>query len=216
MSAVTVFGLRRSVYTRIACLALEEKAVSYTLHEVEIFGPDGVPAAHYRRHPFGRLPALLHDDFPLYETATITRYVDEVFPGPALQPDAARARARMSQVIGVLDSYAYRPLIWGVFVERVLHAAAERGPDESRIHESLAAAQVVLDALDDIVAGAPFLAGDRLTLADLHAYPMLRYFSLAPDGARALHGHGDLCAWLDRMAQRGSVRRTSTEFEARA
>ena len=45
-AAVQLHGLARSVYTRIVRLALEEKGVAYTLHEVEIFGPDGVPAEH--------------------------------------------------------------------------------------------------------------------------------------------------------------------------
>jgi hypothetical protein len=50
-----LYGLERSVYTRIARLALEEKGVAYTLHETEIFGPGGVPptpgAASLRTHP---------------------------------------------------------------------------------------------------------------------------------------------------------------------
>ena len=51
-------GLSRSVYTRIARLALEEKGVRYTLEEVEIFGPAGVPAEHLARQPFGRIPSF--------------------------------------------------------------------------------------------------------------------------------------------------------------
>src|SRR5437763_13753063 len=93
-STVELFGLERSVYTRIARLSLEEKQVAYTLHEVEIFGPTGVPPEHWRRHPFGRIPVLRHDAFQLYETAAITRYVDETFPGPDLQPGTLEVRAR--------------------------------------------------------------------------------------------------------------------------
>ena len=88
-----LYGLERSVYTRIARLALEEKGVAYTLHETEIFGPGGVPAEHLARHPFGRIPVLEHGDFQLSETASITRYVDEGCRGPALQPGGPPARA---------------------------------------------------------------------------------------------------------------------------
>jgi glutathione S-transferase len=33
---------------------------------------------HLQRHPFGRVPALLRDDFMLYETNAIAAHVDEV------------------------------------------------------------------------------------------------------------------------------------------
>src|SRR5688572_11694443 len=110
--AVQLYGLARSVYTRMARLALEEKGVAYTLHEVEIFGPDAVPAAHWVRHPFGRIPAFEHGAFELYETGAITRYVDEAFEGPALQPRDAAERARVNQIVGLLDAYGYRPMVW--------------------------------------------------------------------------------------------------------
>ena len=102
-----LYGLARSVYTRIARLALEEKRVDYALEEVEIFGAGGVPEQHLERHPFGRIPTLAHGAFSLYETAAITRYVDEAFPGPSLQPTEPEARGRMAQVMSVLDAYAY-------------------------------------------------------------------------------------------------------------
>ena len=44
-------------------------------------------------HPFGRVPALQHDDFVLYETNAIAAYIDDVFPGPKLTP-ADRSSAR--------------------------------------------------------------------------------------------------------------------------
>ena len=58
MSDPVLYGLSRSVYTRIARLALEEKGVRYTLEEVEIFGADGVPEEYLARQPFGRIPVL--------------------------------------------------------------------------------------------------------------------------------------------------------------
>src|SRR5262245_34409659 len=119
MSEPVLYGLSRSVYTRIARLALEEKGVRDTIEEAAIFGPDGVPDEHRARQPVGRIPAFVHDGFLLYETDAITRYVDETFVGSRLQPQEPRARARMSQVIGIVDSYAYRPMVWGVFVARM-------------------------------------------------------------------------------------------------
>lgn len=210
---LTLHGLERSVYTRIARLALEEKGTAYRLEEVEIFGPEGVPPAHRERHPFGRIPVLQHGDFVLYETAAITRYVDEAFAGPALQPAEAAQRARMQQLIGLLDAYAYRPMVWGVFVERVRKPLTDAATNEDEVQRSLAAARMALRALDALIQPAPFLLGAQPTLADLHAYPMLRCFALAPEGRSMLGEHPALEAWLNTMGQRESVQRTRSRYE---
>ena len=99
MGDPVLYGLSRSVYTRIARLALEEKGVRYTLEEVEIFDSPGAPAEHLARHPFGRIPAIEHGDFRLYEAQAIVRYIDQAFDGPSLTPADPRAQARMNQVI---------------------------------------------------------------------------------------------------------------------
>jgi glutathione S-transferase len=209
MTAVALYGLTRSVYTRIARLALEEKGVAYALHEVEIFGPEGVPAEHRERHPFGRIPVLVHEDFTLYETAAITRYVDEAFPGPSLQPTAVDRRARSNQIVGLLDSYAYLPMVWGVFVRRVLNGESPQAPE---VAAALGASARCLDALERLVTPRPYLLGTELCLADLHAWPMLRCLSLAPEGGEMLSKHDSLGAWMQAMTSRGSVSRTRDPF----
>ncbi len=209
----TLFGLERSVYTRIARLALEEKGIPYSLREVEIFGPEGVPGSHLERHPFGRIPVLRHGSFVVYETAAISRYVDEAFHGASLQPSGAEQRARMNQAIGVLDSYAYRPMVWGVFVQRVSVPLEGGVPDESLVATSLEAACTSLQALESLMGEAGFLAGESVSLADLHAFPMLRYFCLVPEGLAALERHERLHRWYRAMLARPSVARTTTSFE---
>lgn len=211
-----LFGLERSVYTRIVRLALEEKQVSYSLQEVNIFGPDGVPDSHLRRHPFGRIPVLRHGSFMLFETSAITRYIDEAFQGISLQPPKVEQRARMAQVIGILDSYAYRPMVWGVFVQRVLVPLDDRLPDESLIAHSLASSLTCLQALEALLGSAPFLSGESISLADLHAFPMLRYFCLTPEGMAALRRHFHLFQWYQTMLTRSSVARTATSYEQSA
>ena len=209
-----LYGLERSVYTRIARLALEEKGVPYTLQEVEIFGPEGVPPEHLQRQPFGRIPVLDAGGFMLYETSAITRYVDEAFPGRLLQPRTPQQRARMNQVIGLLDAYGYRPMVWDVFVQRVRIPLQGGVADEDRVAHGLRDAAKCLQALEDVVTPEPYLVGDMLSLADLHAYPMLRYLALAPEGQALLQAqHPRLWAWLEMMSQRASVQRTRGRFE---
>lgn len=203
-----VFGAAYSVYVRIVRLALWEKGIPYRLQEVDIFASGGPPTDYLARQPFGRIPAFEHDGFRLYETAAIARYVDEAFAGPRLQPEDAKARARMNQIVGILDSYAYRPLVWDIYLERVEPPREGRISDEAKIAAALPRARQCLRVLADLMAGAPFLAGASLSLADLHAAPMFAYFLAAPEGAALTAEQPALTAWWQRIAGRPGMTAT--------
>lgn len=198
---------------RAARLTLAEKGVSYRLVEIDVF-TDGGPSTDYLSiQPFGRIPAFEHDGFLLYESGAITRYVDEAFAGPPLQRSDPKQRARMNQVISILDSYAYRALVWDIFVERVRAPANGRQPDEDRIAAALPQAQRCLSALEKLMDGGTWLAGSTLTLADLHAAPIFTYFSMTAEGAELLSQHAKIERWFANMAGRDSMAATRSPFE---
>ena len=66
--------------------------------DVDVFAPGGPPVDYLARQPFGRIPAFEHDGLRLFESGAISRYVDEAFSGPALQPSDAKGRARLNQI----------------------------------------------------------------------------------------------------------------------
>jgi len=203
-----VFGAPYSVYVRAVRLVLEEKGVDYELVPVDIFASGGPPPEHKARHPFGKIPAFEYAGFRLYEAGAITRYVDEAFPGPRLQPEDTRGRARMNQIISILDSYAYRTLVWDIYVERVSRPASAAAADELKIAEALPKAEVCLSALSELMDAAPWLAGSAISLADLHAAPMVSVFGLAPEGANLLDREKRLREWWQRVSTRPSFLRT--------
>jgi glutathione S-transferase len=204
MGKPVVYGADYSVYVRIVRLALEEKGVEYELVPVDIFAADGVPGWYLEHHPFGRIPAFEHDGFRLFETSAIARYVDEGFAGPALQPSDARARATMNQMIGLLDAYAYRSMVWDVAVERLENPA----PDEALIARGLQQAATTLRVLSSLKARGSWLMGAELTLADLHAAPIIGYFLKVAEGQSLLAEFPDIQSWWNRIAERTSFART--------
>jgi glutathione S-transferase len=60
-------------------------------------------AKHLALHPFGKIPALSHGDFHLYECQAIGRYLDRVSPRPPLTPNNLQAAARMDQLMNIND-----------------------------------------------------------------------------------------------------------------
>jgi glutathione S-transferase len=209
-SRVTLEGLERSVYTRIVRIVLEEKNVTYTLDAVDPFAAGGGAEARRAGHPFGRIPVLRHGDFVVYEASAITRYVDEAFEGRSLRPVDVRARARMNQVIGSFDAYAYRPMVWGVFVPCVLR---EGDLDAERVAESLAASATCLETLEEPLGRDRYLAGSSPSLADFHAFPMIRYLALADEGRRLLDRTRNVRRWFGEMLRRDSVQDTRSRYE---
>jgi glutathione S-transferase len=202
-----LFGAAYSVYTRIARLALLEKRVKHRFEEIDIFAADGPPAAYLERQPFGRIPAFEHDGFELYQTAAICRYVDEAFSGPSLQPGNPRARARVAQLVGILDSYAYRPMVWGIFVERQSKPQRGETPDEAAIAEALVRADLCLSTLKKFMGEGEWFGGKGvdLSLADLHAAPMIAYLQATPEGAELLARYPSLAVWWGRISRRPAM-----------
>lgn len=198
MGKPIVYGADYSVYVRIVRLVLAEKGIDYELVPVDVFAAEGIPAWYFEHHPFGRIPAFEHDGFRLFETSAIARYVDEAFDGPSLQPTESRDRARMNQMIGMLDAYAYRSMVWDVAVERL----EKKAPDELLIASGLSQASKALQTLSRLKAPGPWLLGDQLTLADLHAAPIIGYFVKVAEGRELLAKFPEIQAWWDRISAR--------------
>ncbi len=204
-----LYGASYSVYVRAVRLALAEKSVAHRLVEVDVFAPGGPPPEHLARHPFGKIPAFEHDGFQLYETGAISRYVDDAFDGPQLQPARPRPRARMNQMISIQDNYVYPNLIWGLYAERIEAPRRGRATNEPRIKQLLPKAESCLAAMEAVMGEEPWLAGEDLSLADLHAAPMFDLFRRTPEGKTLMARHRRLTDWWDAVSARPSMAMTA-------
>ncbi len=195
---VRLHGWRYSAYTRTARLALLSKGVAHEAVEVDPFA--GPPEACLELHPFGRVPALTHGRFRLFETGAIARYVDRAFEGPPLQPASAEALARMDQVISVADSYAYRPMVRQVASHAFFRPLFGEASSREEVEAGLEASRPALAFLDGVAAEGLVLGGREIGLADLHLAPMVDYFVRAVEGEAALRDHPALQGWWDLVS----------------
>ncbi|MDF1750490.1 MAG: glutathione S-transferase family protein [Alphaproteobacteria bacterium] len=209
--SVTLIGYRYSVYSWIARLVLTEKGVDYDWQEIDPFVTD-VPARFLALNPFKRVPVLLQGDLSLYETVAITRYVDEAFEGPSLQPDNPVNRARQSQILSIIDSDAYWPLVRQVFAQGFFAPQFGETVDQEELAAGLGAAPAIVQAPAVLKTGQGWILGPTLTLADIHLYPILAYFAMVPEGAEILGQFPSLELWRQNMAARPSVLATHPKF----
>ncbi len=210
MADPILYGPGFSTYVRSARLALEEKGVPYKLEEFDFL--KGMPAEQVARHPFSKVPAFEHDGFRLYETCAIGRYVDEAFDGPGLQPTDPRQRARITQISSILDSYTYGPVIGKCVIQRVVTPMLGAQPDEAVIEAALPEARKCMEVLEGLLDGQAYLAGDALSLADLHLIPIYAYFSVTPEGESILKDKAALQRWWQGVSVRSSVQATQPQL----
>jgi len=209
MDVLTLHGPAYSVYTRIVRVVLEEKGVPYELEEVD-FVSLGMPSAQKERHAFGVVPALVHGEEIFIETAAITTYLDEAFPEPALRPASIAARAHMAATISALDHYVW-PDIRELVTQTYLNSFVGGWPDDSVTARMVKRLETSLTVLEEEFVEAGYLGGANLTLADLHAAPMIAYLAKTVEGQALLQARAPLLAWWNGVKGRASV--TATEFD---
>ncbi|MDX2315718.1 MAG: glutathione S-transferase family protein [Gammaproteobacteria bacterium] len=211
MAKPILYGPGYSTYTRAARLAMEEKGVDYDLVEVDIIG-GGMPEEHLARQPFGKVPAFEHDGLMLYETPAIIQYVDEAFDGPSLQPSDPARRARMTQVISIIDSYAYPSTVSALVTQRLIVPLLGGSADESIIEAALPEVDKSMRELERILGDQEYLTGNSVSLADLYLAPIFGYFVSTPESKSILEAKPSLTAWWQRIDARDSMAKTQPQL----
>ena len=212
MTNPTVYGPSYSAYVRTTRLALEEKGVAYDLVDVAMMAGAHKQPDFLRRNPFGKLPAFAHDGLTLYETGSITRYVDRALPGPALQPKGARALARVDQVMSIVDFFAYPSMIQLAW-QRLVVPMQGGTPDDAVVAACLPQAKLCLSEFARLLGADPWFGGASVSLADLHLAPISAYASATPEGAALFAEHPTLQSWWGRMSDRPSMAKTQPQFD---
>ncbi len=196
-----LWGRNTSSNVMKAIWVLEELGLPYDRRDVGgKFGQTDTPA--YRgMNPTGLVPTLQEDDFTLWESNAVCRYLCHAHaPHSPLWPQDPRARARIDQWMDAQQTQLNRPMavvFWGLV----------RTPPEQR--DTAVIAQGIADTAKAYgLIGAQltrhhFVAGDHLTLADIpwgvHVH---RWFTMEFDRPEV----PGLRAWYDRLLVRPAYR----------
>ena len=202
MSDIIVYGIPGSPFLRSVEIALKEKGADYRLQPLA--PSESKSPEHLKRHPFGRIPSFEHDGFSLYETQAIIRYLDQVFPEPPLTPDDPRQRARMNQIIGIIEWYFFPKAAAPIAFQRIIGPVLLGLPtDEKVISNAIPMAQPCFAELDRLLGNQDYLAGDHISIADIILGAQLDLLSETAEGAQLIAGTR-LVAWLERLKSRPS------------
>lgn len=189
-------------YVQRARIVLDEKAVP---HEIEFIDLGAKPGWFLRLSPLGKVPLLLVDQEPIFESAVIAEYLDEITPG-SLHPVDPLQKARHRA--------------WIEFASNTLAAiAAFYNAADARAFDTAAAVlRGRFLSLETATLAAPYFGGERFRLVDAAFAPVFRYFDV-------IDRHADLgffaetprvVAWRGALGARPSVRRSVVaDFDVR-
>jgi glutathione S-transferase len=204
MTEITVHGIPGSPFLRSVEITLREKGVDYqfvALNPGEFKTPDYLE----NHHPFGRIPAFEHDGFRIYETQAILRYIDQVFPDPAQTPADPKDRARMNQVIGIIEWYFFPKAAAPIAFNRIIGPRLLGIPgNEEAIAEAMPMGRTCFAELGRLLGDKPYFAGDNVSLADIMLAAQLDLFNECAEGRELIGGTANLKPWLQRMLARPS------------
>lgn len=218
-------------------LCLAEKGLDYRSHYLDLRKFEHHRPEYLALNSNGMVPTLVHDGEPILESMLINEYIDSVFPDPPLRPADPLALVRMRLWTKLADNYglaAVIPNTWA-FYQPVLAKLSEQDyqkmiaqvPTDERREQwrkasdnsfspedhqkAQAAAQRIVQKIENGIGEGPWLMGPAYSLADIDLLPYVDrialYFPeiLGPDVSTP-----NTLAWLERMRARPAVQRTYT------
>lgn len=191
---------------RVVTMFMAEKGIDIPQVQVDLRGGENRRAPYNDSvNPAGQTPALeLDDGSVLTEITAICEYLEERFPEPVLIGSTAEERATTRMWTRRVDLKICEPLTNGFrFAEGLpLFEARLRCLPEAAAGLK-ATAQDGITWLDPLIAGREFIAGDKLSLADIMLFAFLDF------GASVGQPVDPACAnvanWFGRMKSRPSA-----------
>ncbi|MBW8840269.1 MAG: glutathione S-transferase family protein [Sphingomonadales bacterium] len=209
MTDFVIRGIPGSPYVRSPLMAIEEKGLTWRLESLAM---GGQRAPEWRAfQPFGKIPAFEHDGMRFYETQAFLRYLDRIAPQPSLAPTDARQLLRMDQLLNIVDCYVAPKVSGGLSFGRVVASRFGLPIDEEAIAAAIPEAKITIDEIARLLGNQLYLAGDQVSLADLHLIAHLGFVPLYEEGQALLSPHANLSGWIERMMARPSF--VATEWD---
>ena len=191
---------------RVVRMFMAEKGIDLPKVVVDLRGGENRREPYLKVNPSGQSPALeLDDGTVLAEVTAICEYLDEIKKDtPSLIGDTPAERAATRMWTRRVDLNIVEPALNGfrfaeglkMFQNRVhcIPAAAD---------DLKATAREKLAWLEGQMAGKTYIAGSKVSLADIFLFPMLDFLKTVGQGIDP--AHKNLTAWYERMKARPSA-----------
>jgi glutathione S-transferase len=182
-----------------------EKGIDLPMEDIDIMAGVNRQADYLAKNPAGGAPCLQLDNGDyLSEITAICEYLEEKYPETPLIGTTAEERAEARMWARRVDLYINENLANGFRFSEGLPLFKDRMTTLPEAAEGLKGiAQEKITWLDGLIEGREFIAGDRLTLADILLYCFLTFGTTV--GQALNEDNKNIAAWYQRMAARPSA-----------
>lgn len=172
-------------------------ALPLDLVVVDLLKREHKAADFLRLNPNGKVPLLDDDGFALWESHAIMAYLADKTAEQTLYPRDPQARADVNRWL-FWSAYHFTPAVGFISRERISKrmVGGSGGPDPAEIARGEALLTDAARVLDAHLAGRPWIAQGRLTLADLAIAAPLMHTDRAQLPVTAFD---NLQAWFARV-----------------
>jgi glutathione S-transferase len=151
------------------------------------------------------VPVIEDDGEVVADSPLILAYLELTYPDRPLYPADRTRRAETAVFVDWFNR------VWKIAPNAIAAELASGAPDEARVAAHAAEMATALDRFEALLERRDFLMGDELSVADIVAFPFLKYATRPPDPAddevfhhvlherQRLDGHERLGAWIDRV-----------------
>jgi glutathione S-transferase len=171
----TLFHFPYSQHARRVVSLLEECQLPYRLQHVAMDKGEHVSSEFLAINPNHQVPVLQDDDFLVYESNAILRYICNKHELTNWYPTDIRSRARVDQWLD-WNQCRLSPSVIDIVFNKVF--AGDKG-DAKAIERGSKSMEELLPILEVQLQYSPYLVGDRPTIADLSVVSNLFQLGLA-------------------------------------
>jgi len=191
---------------RVVRMFMAEKKIDVPKVDVDLLAGENRREPYVKLNPSGQMPALeLDDGTVLAEITAICEYVDEKKKDtPSLIGDTPEERAKTRMWARRIDLNIVEPAANGFRFSQGLKLFENRIRVIPEAADGLkATAQDKLKWLDGLMGSKPFVAGDKITMADILLFAFLDFGGQVGQPLSA--DCKNLTAWFGRMKARPSA-----------
>lgn len=184
-----------TVNCRKVVAGLDLIGASYDEERLDYFAGDHKQPAYTAINPNAELPALVDDDFVLWESNAIMVYASEKLGNKTVYPDDPKIRADITRWL-LWESSKWFGNCYTYLLENVVKPMLDDVPDEALLANHAPTFHAQASILENALAGREWLCDDHTTIADIAvAGPMhLHAVQKLP-----LDDYPNIRAWMARV-----------------